>query len=303
MKVNLENSNEILSRARNLAKSKEIPDIEEAARLFKIYSATVPQANKRIVILQECFDVSLKLISQNDVYDKKFWQFKIASFVLVEMLKLTKNMKNEEIDKTKSMIANCIKDFYGAFGHQKVICYEYYCSSHFKKIVNEKFGDSLLQGFLSQQKSEISQSLSKNLPSSVDIYEPFRALCDSTFNDVQNSTLSLRPVSSEYFVPISPEMIKEVNQEDPVDKQFFDEFSKELKSAASEGKEAFYRFLLRNYQIQIKNGVILNDFDSDVLSYTKEIVDYFFQNSFTDPTELKIVKLIQMTLRQLRWLS
>lgn len=302
MKFNLDSGNENLTRARNLSKNKEVSDLEESIRLLKIHSSSIQPSIKKTQTLFEIFEVSFKLTSQLEFYEKKFWQFKMSTLLLVEILKCAKGQKSEDLEKTKQSIINSLKDLFNLFGSQKLACFEFYSSNNFKKMISDKFGDSLMINFLNSQNSEIAQSILKNFPKNDDIYLSFKVLVDTAFREIQNDVITLRPVSSEYFVPISPEGTSDDPNNDGFDKQFFDEFASELKSKLFQGKEAFFRFLLKYYQIEMKNGILLREFDPDVLTYSKEIVNFFFNSQFTDPTEKQIVKMVQNGLRQMRWL-
>ena len=155
---------------------------------------------------------------------------------------------------------------------------------------------------MNKKQTELSHLASKQIPSDFDIYENFKNLCDIAFKEIENSGFMMRSIVSEYLVPISPEMIAEAQTNETIDNQFYEEFAKEVKNASNAGKDEFFKFLLRNYQITIKDNQILNEFDSEIGKYSKQIVDYFFESKFTDPTEKQMIKLTKNTLSYKRWM-
>ena len=296
-----ENSNEVLQRAVNLKRSKNVPELEESIRLFKIYSKMTQVISKKIEAMSDAFESCINLINVLENPDRKFWQFKIAIFGLLDLLKLIRFMKGEEKDKDKykNDVMENIKRLLGVMAPQRIKCNEFIHTSEFRRFLEDRFGNRVLIEVLTENKNDISMSMIRQLPQEVDLYSTFMGLFEQAFQETA-SEQTMRPVSSQYFVPLAPQVFEDALETQTFETEFLEEFKNEFKRHLYLDEESFFRFLLKNYQIPLTNGFMLNEFDAEILTYKKEIVGFFMADNFQDPTEKKVVKVIRDGLKQRR---
>jgi hypothetical protein len=294
-----ENYNEVLQRAITLKRSKNVPDLEECYRLFKIYSKMTQNIFRKIETMGEAFDASLNLINILEHPDKKFWQFKVAAFLLIDILRHYKHFKvdDRERERTRRDVIELIKRLLISMAAQRMRCYEYIKCSEFKKIVQEQYDYKRLKEVLMETKTDISMAVIRCLPVEQEYYGTFIQLVERAYEETETERLS-KAESASHFVPLAPDALGDEEVSEPFDAQFLDEFKHEFKRHLYLDEESFFRFLLRNYQVPLLNGFTLNEFDAEIMSYKKEIVSYFYGENFSDPTEKKVVKVIRDGLRQ-----